>query len=78
MNQQSNQNKMFNFSFILLCILLIITKSDSITLDGLETLLSGSSATKETNSGKDQRAMNTDTQECGKSVILVRLKYSLS
>ena len=74
MNQQSNQNKMFS----LLCILLIITKSDSITLDGLETLLSGSSATKETYSEKDKRAMNTDTQECGKSVICVRLKYSLS
>ena len=74
MNQQSNQNKMFNFSFILLCILLIITKSDSITLDGLETLLSGSSAIKETNSQK----MNSDTQECGKSVICVGLKYSLS
>ena len=58
MNQQSNQNKMFNFSFILLCILLIITKSDSITLDGLGILLSGSSG----------RAMNTDTQECGKSL----------
>ena len=74
MNQQSNQNKMFS----LLCILLIITKSDSITLDGLETLLSGSSAIKETYSEKDKRAMNTDTQECGKSVICVRLKYSLS
>ena len=74
MNQQSNQNKMFS----LLCILLIITKSDSITLDGLETLLSGSSATKETYSEKTERAMNTDTQECGKSVICVRLKYSLS
>ena len=74
MNQQSYQNKMFNFSFVLLCILLIITKSDSITLDGLETLLSDSSATKET----DKRAMNTDTQECGKSVICVGLKYSLS
>ena len=74
MNQQSNQNKMFS----LLCILLIITKSDSITLDGLETLLSGSSATKETYSEKNERAMNTDTQECGKSVICVRLKYSLS
>ena len=74
MNQQSNQNKMFS----LLCILLIITKSDSIALDGLETLLSGSSAIKETYSEKDKRAMNTGTQECGKSVICVRLKYSLS
>ena len=67
MNQQSNQNKiMFNFSLILLHLILIIAKSDSVTLDGLEALLSGSSAIKGSNSDKDERAMNIDSQECGK------------
>ena len=57
---------MFNFSLILLHLILIIAKSDSVTLDGLEALLSGSSTIKGSNSDKDERAMNIDSQECGK------------
>ena len=55
------------FLFALLCILLTVTRSYSIsTMDELEALMAGLSDGKDPSSTNEEKVTDTDNQYCGK------------